>query len=525
MAAHRSSDKFYQIAPPPSIRNRNSLLPHQIPTSVAAVDLGSNSFHMIICSLHNGKLQTIDRLKEMVRLAAGLDQNRNLDQTTQERALACLERFGQRIRNFPPNSVAIVGTSTLRIARNAQQFINKAEKALGHPIHIVSGIEEARLIYQGVAHSLGSNANNRFVMDIGGSSTEYIIGRNDIAHTKESLTMGCVTLSQNFFKDGEISKKAFRKAMLYAEQHLEPFQNTFNARNWDEAIGASGSLKAISNVLESMGWSNNGITNDGLEHLVGHLLKLNNTDEIAFPALSAERQPVFIGAVAIVYATFKTLGIQQMTVSDGALREGLVHDLLGRIYDDDVRSQTSKMIAARYHTDQAHSDQLKETLRYMVEQLGGHPCFADNPVILMFLEWAAELHEIGFEIAHSQYHKHGAYIIENGDFAGFSRQDQLLLSKLVRSHRKRLNPERFTDLPSPWRQYAPIMTIVFRLACILHRNRHSQRPEFKIAIDRQTVSLRFPAQWLEDAPLTHADLKQEIDYLKEARFNLILDQC
>lgn len=500
-------------------------MPHQIPTSVAAVDLGSNSFHMIICSLQNGKLQTLDRLKEMVRLAAGLDQHKNIDQSTQERALDCLQRFGQRIRDFPPNSVAIVGTNTLRVAKNSQQFINKAEKALGHPIHIVSGIEEARLIYQGVAHSLGSNANNRFVMDIGGSSTEYIIGRDDIAHTKESLNMGCVTVSQNFFKNGELSRKAFRKAMLFAEQHLEPFQNTFNSKNWDEAIGASGSLKAISNVLQTMGWSNNGITNEGLELLVGHLLKLNRIDEINFPALSIERRPVFIGAVAIIYATFKTLNIQQMTVSDGALREGLVQDLLGRIYDDDIRSHTSQIIAERYHTDKGHSQQLKDTLRYIVQQLDSHPCFHDNPASLQFLEWAAELHEIGFEIAHSQYHKHSAYIIENGDLAGFSKQDQLLLSKLVRSHRKKLNLDRFEDLPSPWRQRAPIMAVVFRLATLLHRNRHGQRPDFKIAIDQNDIKIDFPEHWLEQAPLTHADLKLEMHYLKDACFNLIVDQC
>ena len=500
-------------------------MPHQIPTSVAAVDLGSNSFHMIICSLQNGKLQTIDRLKEMVRLAAGLDQHKNLDQVTQERALACLERFGQRIRDFPVNSVAIVGTSTLRIARNSQQFISKAEKALGHPIHIISGIEEARLIYQGVAHSLGSNAGNRFVMDIGGSSTEYIIGRDDIAHTKESLTMGCVTVSQNFFKNGELSKKSFRKAVLFAEQQLEPFQNTFNAKNFDEAIGASGSLKAISNVLQLAGWSNNGITNDGLEQLVGHLLKLNRIDQISFPALSIERRPVFIGAVAIVYATFKALNIQQMTVSDGALREGLVYDLVGRIYDEDIRSQTSQTIAERYHTDISHSEQIKETLRYIVQQLDEHPCFQENPASLQFLEWAAELHEIGFEIAHSQYHKHSAYILENGDLAGFSKQDQLLLSKLVRSHRKKFSLDRFDDLPSPWRQRAPIMAIVFRLATLLHRNRHSQRPDFKLSIAKHDIKIDFPEHWLEQAPLTHADLKQELHYLREARFNLIFDQC
>ncbi|NJA05462.1 exopolyphosphatase [Methylomonas sp. LWB] len=500
-------------------------MPFPIPTSVAAVDLGSNSFHMIICSLMNGKLQTVDRLKEMVRLAAGLDQNRNLEPATQERALACLERFGQRIRNFPPHSVAIVGTNTLRIARNSQQFINKAEKALGHPIHIISGIEEARLIYQGVAHSLGSDANNRFVMDIGGSSTEYIIGREDVAHIKESLNMGCVTVSQAFFKSGKINKKAFRNAMLFAEHHLEPFQDTFNRKQWDEAIGASGSLKAVSNVLQTSGWSNNGITMAGLDALVEHLLKLNDIAEIDFPALSIERRPVFIGAVAIVYATFKTLNIEQMTVADGALREGLVYDLLGRIYNHDIRGQTCELITARYHTDRRHSEQLKATLRYMAEQLNDHPSFADNPATLQFLEWAADLHEIGFEIAHSQYHKHSAYIIENGDLAGFSKQDQLLLASLVRSHRKKFKACRFEDLPMPWRQHAPIMAILFRLAALLHRNRHSPRPDFKLNVEDRDIRIDFPQGWLEQAPLTDADLRKEMLYLKESRFNLIFDQC
>lgn len=495
-------------------------MPHLIPTNVAAVDLGSNSFHMIICSLQDGKLQTIDRLKEMVRLAAGMDEHKTLDNVTQEKALACLERFGQRISNFPPNSVRIVGTNTLRQARNADQFIHKAERALGHPIHIISGIEEARLIYQGVAHSLASNANNRFVMDIGGSSTEYIIGQHDSAHTKESLNMGCVTVSQNFFKNGNISKKAFKKATLFAEQQLEPFQDKFNSQHYDEAIGASGSLKAISNVLQTSGFSSNGITLAGMEKLVAHLLTLEHVDQIQFPALSVERRPVFIGAVAIVYATLKTLNIQQMTVSDGALREGLVYDLLGRIYNHDIRSQTSQTIAARYHTDTRHAEQIKATIRYMVAQLEDQLCFNDNPASLQYLEWAAELHEIGFEIAHSQYHKHSAYIIENADLAGFSKQDQMILSSLVRSHRKKFSLSRFDDLPAPWRRFTPIMSIVFRLATVLHRNRHSTRPDFQISIEGNDIELRFAEHWLEQAPLTQADLKQEAQYLKEARFNL-----
>ncbi|MGZ8191037.1 MAG: exopolyphosphatase, partial [Methylococcaceae bacterium] len=307
------------------------------PEIVAAVDLGSNSFHMIVCSLKDGKLQTIDRLKEMVRLASGLDQNNVLDSNTQTRALACLERFGQRIRNFPPGSVRIVGTNTLRTAKNAQEFLIKAEQALNHPIHIISGIEEARLIYQGVACSLGSNAGLRLVMDIGGGSTEYIIGTGDTPKEKESLHMGCVSVSNAYFKDGLLSKNAFTQATLFALQELEPFELKFRRKNWDEAIGASGSLRAIAKVLEAKNWSNNGITLEGLEKLVDHINRCNHIDELRLPDLDPERLPVFPGGVAIAYATFNSLGIEQMTVSDGALREGVIQDLLGRIYDHDIR--------------------------------------------------------------------------------------------------------------------------------------------------------------------------------------------
>ncbi len=322
------------------------------PHYVAAVDLGSNSFHMIVCSLSEGKLQTVDRLREMVRLAAGLDKKNNLDQDTQKRALACLERFAERIRDFPADSVRAVGTNTLRKAKNAQQFLEKAEKALNHRIHIISGVEEARLIYQGVAHSVGSTADLRLVVDIGGGSTEYIIGKEDIPKKKESLSMGCVSMSNNFFAQGKLTKNAFNKALLVAEQQLEPFQKKFQRKHWEEAIGSSGTWRAIDKVLQAKGWSKNGITINGLEHLAAHIKQCGHINELDLPDLDKERLPVFPGGVAIAYATFRMLDIEQMSVADGALREGLIQDLLGRIYDRDIRSATVKMLAERYHTDQ-----------------------------------------------------------------------------------------------------------------------------------------------------------------------------
>lgn len=496
-------------------------MPKKPPEVVAAVDLGSNSFHMIVCSLTNGKLQILDRLKEMVRLASGLDKKNHLDKNTQERALECLERFGQRIRNFPPESVRIVGTSTLRLAKNSQEFLEKAEEALNHPIHIISGIEEARLIYQGVAHSLGSNANLRMVMDIGGGSTEYIIGSGNTPKIKESLQMGCVRVSNAFFKNGKLSKEAFTQATLFAEQRLEPIQRQYQRKNWDEAIGASGSLRAIDKVLQTKNWSNNGITREGLERLVAYLNQCSHVSELNLPEIDPERLPVFPGGVAIVYATFKSLGIEQMTVSDGALREGLIQDLLGRLYDHDIRSATVEAWAERYHVDKGHALRVKETIDYMLAQLGEDFFGANHENAVQFLNWAADLRELGLDIAHSQYHKHSAYIIENGDFAGFSKQDQILLATIVKSHRRKFARGQFNKLPSPWHVDAVMLTLLLRLSVLLHRNREEQGlPDFKIALAKSKIRLQFPEQWLAQVPLTQADLIQEADYLKAAGFKL-----
>lgn len=492
------------------------------PEIVAAVDLGSNSFHMIVCSYNNGSLQIIDRLKEMVRLASGLDKKNMLDAKTQERALSCLERFGQRIRDFPPGNVRIVGTNTLRRAKNAQQFLLKAELALNYPIHIVSGIEEARLIYMGVAYSLGGNGSLRFVMDIGGGSTEYIIGLGDTPLKKESLEMGCVSVSNLFFKNGRLSKNMMMQAILFAEQKLEPFQKKFHREQWAEAIGASGSLRSIAKVLQAKNWSKNGITREGLDKLVDYICQCRHVTDLLQLDLDAERLPVFVGGVAIVYATFKSLQIEQMTISDGALREGLVLDLLGRLYDDDIRSTTVRAVAERYHTDRDHSGRIQQTIANMLSQLNNsdNPTFK-NKTAMQFLNWAAALHEIGIDIAHSQYHKHSAYIIENGDLAGFSSQDQKILAAVIKAHRRKFSKVNFTDLPAPWDEQGIYLSVILRLAVVLHRNRYEHpAPNFKIALVKNQIRLQFPKDYWIEYPLTYADLALEADYFKSAGFKL-----
>lgn len=492
----------------------------EAPELVAAVDLGSNSFHMIVCSVHKGQLKTLDRLREMVRLASGLNDKKILDEPTQQRALACLERFGQRIQNFPEGNVRIVGTNTLRTAKNSRQFLQKAERAIGYPIHIISGIEEARLIYQGVAHSLQSNANRRLVMDIGGGSTEYIIGTNSDPAQKESLRMGCVTVSNQFFTDGAISSRRFKQAQIFVNQQLNTYRNLFNHNRWDEAIGASGSIRSIRKVLLATEWSKGGITHAGLEKLKQHVLNCKHVSELDLPELDQERLPVFMGGLVILYTTFKTLDIDKMSVSDGALREGLIYDYLGRMFNNDVRSDTAQLLAEHYHTDTQQTERIQATIATILKQVSPF-LGAQSRIMHQYLNWAAELHEIGRNIAHSQYHKHGAYIIKHGDLAGFSQQDQNLLSTLVQAHRRKIPLKTIKQLPPPWNKLAIYMVIILRIAVILQRNRsNSDIPEFTITLAPKTIDIEFPEHWLDNAPLTQADLKLEEAYLAKAKFSL-----
>ena len=491
------------------------------PELVAAIDLGSNSFHMIVASLRQGELVVVDRLREMVRLAAGLTPDRFLTEEAQRKALDCLQRFGQRLRDMPPGSVRAVGTNTLRVARNAGQFLVQAEQALGHPIEIIAGIEEARLIYQGVANSLTNDGKKRLVMDIGGGSTEYIIGVDQSPLQKESLRMGCVSMSLNHFNDGKITPKRFKKAVIAAQAELEPFEKTFRHGAWEQAIGASGTMRTVEKLLVSNGWSKEGITLEGLNQLMNAMFDAGHCDKLQLDELSNDRKPILPGGVAIIYASFKSLQIPHMKVADGALREGLIYDLLGRINHEDVRDRTVTALAGRFHVDPEQATRVCHTLMDFSRQV--LPVEGvDREDAEPWLQWAAELHEIGIDIAHSNYHRHGAYIIENGDLPGFSRQDQKLLATLVRFHRRKLIPKAFKELVKPWENAAFPMTLLFRLAVLLHRSRQpTALPPIALALTDNRVILRFPKNWLKDHPLTVADLELEAGYLQGA--DVVLD--
>lgn len=498
----------------------HQIQPNTSSESFAAIDLGSNSFHMIVCRFSEGELLVEDRLREMVRLGAGLDKERNLMPEIQERALACLENFGQRLSEIPTENIRAVGTNTLRSAKNSLEFILKAEQALGHPIEIISGVEEARLIYTGVAHGIGTDGQRRLVMDIGGGSTELIIGTGSTPQYMQSLYMGCVSMTRRFFSDGKITPKTFKKAEIAARMELEPVESTYLRLGWENAIGASGSIRSIRTVVREAGWSDEGITLDSLKSLRDAVIEAGYIDKLDFKGLSSERKPVFIGGVVVLLATFKALGIERMQVSDSALREGLIQELLGRAHYRDVRSRAVSSLARRYHADETQSQLVTQTAIEFADQVA-----AKWKLNLLdtrkWLEWAAQLHEIGLDISHSGYHKHGAYITEHVDLAGFSRQEQLVLAAIIRNHRRKIAKDYFKRLAEYRIQPTRYWTILLRLAVLLHRSRTTEPlPHIKLSAGKKSLQMTFPEEWFENHSLTRADLDQEASYLAAIDFTL-----
>jgi exopolyphosphatase/guanosine-5'-triphosphate,3'-diphosphate pyrophosphatase len=473
------------------------------PELLAAVDLGSNSFHMVVARYTHGQLTVIDRLRESVRLGSGLDAEGRLDREVAARALACLERFGQRLREIHPDKLRVVGTNTLRRAHRKQAFLEKARAALGAPIEIVSGIEEARLIYSGVAHTSPLASGRRLVVDIGGGSTELIIGEGLAPLRLASTELGCVTMSERFFAGGRLSAKRFARARVEARSELEPIEDAYRAIGWQGAIGSSGTVKSVADAVRELDPSAQSISVEGLE------------------AVSEDRRTVFAGGLAILAEVFESLGLERMDVSEGAMRDGLLYDLVGRLTHEDARERTVRAMQARYHVDQAQAARVEATVSGFLAQVA-EAWQLDDPLAEQLLAWAARLHEIGLDVSHSRYHQHGAYLLENADMPGFAREEQRLLSRLVGGHRRKLVAEGFDKLLPPWDRRILQMIVLLRIAVLLHRGRgRAPLPELTlIPRARNVLEMRFPVRWLRDHPLTVADLSEEIDLLKAVDFRL-----
>lgn len=497
--------------------------PDARPDTIAAVDLGSNSFHLIVAKLHEDELVVMDRLRESVRLGAGLDDRKMLTPESQANALACLDRFGQRLRNLPRGSVRAVGTNTLRLARNANEFLNQAQAVLGHPIEVIAGREEARLIYLGVAHGLEARDEHRLVVDIGGGSTEVITGKGfEISH-RESLHVGCVGLTNRFFSDGKIKKKRLKAAEVEAKLALQPVSRLFRETPKDRSIGCSGTVKAIRSICQQQGWCERGITHHAMEQLREYFYGISRFEDLDLRGLSEDRRNIFVGGAVVLWAVFDLLNIEEMEVSEQALREGVLYDLIGRIEHIDVRQRSVESMASRWSVDLEHAGRVEQTAVDLFNQAAESWNLTREH--LDMLRWAARLHEIGLLISHGQYHKHGAYVATNADLAGFSRNEQQILSTLIRSHRRKIPLGTFQQLVEDSRAPTLWLCVLLRLAVLLQRGREDILPDdYSLQAEASTVQLSLPARWVKEHPLTWADLQREQDYLKAAGLELDLQR-
>jgi exopolyphosphatase/guanosine-5'-triphosphate,3'-diphosphate pyrophosphatase len=494
--------------------------PAKLPESVAAVDLGSNSFHMLVARTGSGAPIVVDRIREMVQLASGLDENGRLGDEACERALDCLRKFGQRLHHMPPDAVRAVGTNTLRSARDSAGFLEAAAQALGHAIETISGIEEARLIFLGVAQTLPAPDTKRLVIDIGGGSTELIVGQNNRTDDMESLYMGSITISRSFFADGVIDSKRWKKAETAALQEIEPIRSRFADAGWSEAVGASGTIRAVHNLARTYGWSDGGVTPATLKKLKRVLLEAGKVSRIKLEGLNPKRVPHIAGGAAVLSALLSSLGIERLRRADGALREGLVHDLIGRFRAADVRNSSVESLADRYHVDWKQAAQVECAALQLLDQVA-KSWRLTSQATRQFLTWAAQLHEIGLDIAHDHYHRHAQYIVANSDLLGFSRTEQQLLSTLVRAHRRKFPVAVLRELPKAWGKPAERIAILLRLAVVLHRSRSPDPlPTLKLKAAKKQIELRFPEGWLDEHPLTRADLETEAANLTAAGYRL-----
>jgi exopolyphosphatase/guanosine-5'-triphosphate,3'-diphosphate pyrophosphatase len=475
---------------------------------LAAVDLGSNSFRLQIARVENDQLYMLDSLREPVRLAAGLTSDKQLDPAAQQRALSCLQRFGERLRSLPRAAVRAVGTNSLRVAKDAAGFLQRAEAALGFPIEVIAGREEARLIYMGVAHGLPQGDGRRLVIDIGGGSTEFIIGHGLQPLRLESLYMGCVSYSLRYFPGGVISKSNLRQAELAARSELQTIAAEYSRKHWDMAWGSSGSALMLSNILEQSGYGS-GITRAGLEQLRERLLAAGDVQGLNLQGLKADRIPVLPGGFAIMYAAFCELGIEQMQPAMGALREGVLYDLLGRFHDIDMRDVTTRQFMRRYHVDLRQAERVTQLAVQLAQQfLSGQA----QPEALRLLGWAASMHEIGISVAHSGYHKHTSYILAHADMPGFSQKEQSRLSLLTLAHRGRLDKVRgLLDMPE---SLAQVMAL--RIAALIYRSRSDVNlPAIKARFTGTQFQLALAPGWLGLNPLTHAALQEDAKQWRE----------
>ena len=489
---------------------------------VAAIDLGSNSFHMVITREgEQGGIRIVDKVREMVRLGAGLQSDGSLSREVQDRALACLERFQQRLESIPRHRIRAVGTNTFRAAKNSQEFLKRAECALGHPISIISGHEEARLVYLGAAFDLAVSEKKRLVVDIGGGSTELIVGRGFQPMRMDSLYIGCVSMTRRFFDDGVVTKQRIYRARQVVLRELETVVQKYRRLGWDEVVGTSGTIKAIDSVSRSLGIKQDWISRQGLDAIEKWLLEAGKSSKLDH--VSEQRRPVFVGGFVILSTIYNEFSFNRVETSEGALREGVAYDLIDRLHNVDSRVSGVNTLVEQFQPDQKQIARISALVDRFFRQVE-KSWKLDLSIHAKLLTWASQLHEIGVAISYSHQHLHSAYIIENSDIDGFSRQVQRILALMVRNSRQKLKLTEMEWLTDDWSNAAIRLTILLRLAITFFRGRSDfDITRIELHADGNTLLLMLPRHWAAQHPLTLFDLETEKEYLSSAKFNLEIE--
>ncbi|MDX1302517.1 exopolyphosphatase [Photobacterium sp.] len=494
----------------------------QRPREIAAIDLGSNSFHMVVARVVGQSLQIISRHKQRVHLASGLDAQQNLDLAAIRRGLTCLAMFAERLQGFEPENVRIAATYTLRQARNAHLFLKRAESIMPYPIEIIPGTEEARLIYLGVAHTQ-PESGRKLVVDIGGGSTELVVGENFDTRLLYSKHMGCVSYNLHYFTEGKINGENMAAAQLAAQQKMENIASQYHKQAWGKAIGSSGTIKAIREVLIAKGYNDGVITNKRLKQLVEQVLSFKNSDELDLPGLNADRKPVFAAGLAILAAVFQSLKIEEMVYSDGALREGLLYEMEDRFRHSDIRTRTASAMASQYHVDLDQAARVKVCAEDLYAQIEPQPGPATSELSTL-LGWGALLHEVGLSISYPGFHRHSAYLLRHSTMPGFNLEQQTVLATLARFQRKALKLEEMPELSIYKRKHLYPLIRTLRLAVTLNGQRTDEPlPKILVKADRESWELTLPAGWQENNKLLAADLLREQEYWAKAGWELAID--
>jgi len=496
-------------------------MPHR--NLYAAVDLGSNSFHMLVARREHGELRVIDRIREMVRLAGGLDERGRLEPEVRDRALACLARFGQRLANIPRDQVRAVGTQTLRRLARPASFLVVAETALGHPVDIISGREEARLVWLGVAGGTSFGDRPRMLIDIGGGSTEIAAGHSQNPEVAESIQFGCVSVTRRAFGKGRITPRRWRRARDEIATELQALRSPLEATGWQLAIGSSGTIRAVQGMVAAAGDGVNGpIRATEVARLRDAILAAGHVERVSLAGLSSSRQPVISGGVLVLEACMQAFDIQQLEVSPAALREGVLDDLFGRLAHADPRQASVRAMAERFGCDQAQAERVRDFALTGFEQIA--EAFGLAPIHRDLLEWTCLLHEIGLAIAHSHYQRHSAYLVEHSDMAGFSRQEQQFMAVLLHGQRRKLKRDALEDLPDRLVPAARALLMLLRMAVALARPRSdADLPDFALETEgKDKVRLALPDGWLQAHPLSARSLALEKTQLKTLGLKLNL---